>query len=125
MMTLMVKYGGVYFWQESGVYFQAIGFFVVEFGRNMISVTVKTFSHFNSFRKESDKFCNFSAICKANAAVNCVTLQHKKVHSSQLWRDKREYIYIYKTEVLFPHSLLNSSILVDQCCIVYHRGAIY
>jgi hypothetical protein len=84
MMALMVKYGGVYFWRESEVYFQATGFFAVEFGGNTISVTVKTFSHVIYFLKESYKFCNFSAICKANAAVNCVTLQHKKVHSSQL-----------------------------------------
>jgi hypothetical protein len=48
------------------------------FGRNLASVAVKMFSHVTNFIKKFYK-CTFSAICKDNAAINCITVEHKKV----------------------------------------------
>jgi hypothetical protein len=47
-------------------------------GRN--SITVKMFSHLIHayFINKLYKFCSFNAICKDNAAINCITVQHKK-----------------------------------------------
>jgi hypothetical protein len=53
-------------------------FCVGAFGRNLASVAVKMFSHLIYFKKEFYKFCTFNAICKYDAAVNCITVQHKK-----------------------------------------------
>jgi hypothetical protein len=53
-------------------------FCVGAFGRNLASVAVKMFSHSIYFIKKFYKFCTFSAICKDNAAINCITVQHKK-----------------------------------------------
>jgi hypothetical protein len=52
-------------------------FCVVVFGRNAASVTVIIFSSL-IYLETRYKFHTFSAICKGNAAVNCVTLQHRK-----------------------------------------------
>jgi hypothetical protein len=53
-------------------------FCVSAFGRNLPSVAVKMFSHLiYFFFKKFYKFCTFSAICKDNAAINCITVQHK------------------------------------------------
>jgi hypothetical protein len=46
--------------------------------RNLASVAVKMFSHLIYFTKKIYKFCTFSVICKDNAALNCITVQHKK-----------------------------------------------
>jgi hypothetical protein len=60
-------------------------FCVGAFGSNLASVAVKMFSHLiHFFFKKVYKFHTFNAICKDNAAVNCVTLQHKEIHSRQL-----------------------------------------
>jgi hypothetical protein len=60
-------------------------FCVGAFGRNLASIAVKMFSHSIYFVKKFYKFCNFNAICKDNAAINCITVQHtKKVRSGQL-----------------------------------------
>jgi hypothetical protein len=48
------------------------------FGRNLASVAVKMFSHLIYFIKKFYKFCTFNVICKDNAVVNCITVQHKK-----------------------------------------------
>jgi hypothetical protein len=53
-------------------------FYVGTFGRNPTSVAVTMFSHLIYFTIKFYKFCTFNAICKDNAAVNCITLQHKK-----------------------------------------------
>jgi hypothetical protein len=51
-------------------------FYVGAFDRNLASVTMKLFSHLIYFVK---KFYNFfSAICKDDAAISCITIQHKK-----------------------------------------------
>jgi hypothetical protein len=67
----MVGSGGVCVLQESGVRFCA-----GTFGRNLgFSRREDVFTHFY-------KFCTFNAICKDNAAISCITLQHKKVLST-------------------------------------------
>jgi hypothetical protein len=53
-------------------------FWVGAFGRNLASVAVRMFSHFAYFKKKCYKCCSFNAICKYNAAINCVTVQHKQ-----------------------------------------------
>jgi hypothetical protein len=50
-------------------------FCVRAFGRNMASVAVKMFSHLIQFIKKFYKFSIFNAICKDNAAINCITVQ--------------------------------------------------
>jgi hypothetical protein len=52
-------------------------FCVGAFGRNLASVAVKMFSHLIQFIKNFYK-CTFNAICKVNAAINCITIQDKK-----------------------------------------------
>jgi hypothetical protein len=54
-------------------------FCVGAFGRNLASVAVKMFSHLNFFIKKFYKLCTFNAICKDNAAINCITVQHKNI----------------------------------------------
>jgi hypothetical protein len=39
-------------------------------------------SHLIYFIKTCYNFCTFNAICKDNAAINCITVQHKKVSFS-------------------------------------------
>jgi hypothetical protein len=73
----MVGSGGVCVWQESGVK-SGIQFCVGAFGRNPASVTVNMFSRLTSFIKKFYKSCTFNMIFKDNAAVNCITVQHKK-----------------------------------------------
>jgi hypothetical protein len=53
-------------------------FCVGAFSRNLASVAVKMFSHSICFINKFCKCCTFSAICEYNAAINCVTVQHKK-----------------------------------------------
>jgi hypothetical protein len=58
---------------------------VCAFGRNLASVFVNMFSHSIYFiKKISNKFCTFIAVCKDNAAINCIAVQHEKIHSRQL-----------------------------------------
>jgi hypothetical protein len=49
-------------------------FCVGAFGRNLASVAVKMFSHSIYFENKLYKSCAFSAICKDNAAINCITI---------------------------------------------------
>jgi hypothetical protein len=49
-------------------------FCVGAFGRNLVSVAVKMFSHLIYFKKTFYKFCNFNAIWKDNAEINCVNV---------------------------------------------------
>jgi hypothetical protein len=51
---------------------------VVGFGVNLASGVVKMFAHLIYFINKFYKFCTFNAICKNNAALNCVVIQHKK-----------------------------------------------
>jgi hypothetical protein len=53
-------------------------FCVNEFGRNLASVAMKMLSHLIRFIKKFHKFCAFNVICMDDAAVNCITVQHKK-----------------------------------------------
>jgi hypothetical protein len=66
-------YGGV--WRKSS---QAVGFVLVRFGRNLVSVAVKMFSDLIYFMKLFYKFCTFNATCKYDAEMDCITGQHKK-----------------------------------------------
>jgi hypothetical protein len=52
-------------------------FCVGAFGRNLASVAVKMFLHEIYVVKKFYKFCTFNAICKVNAAINCISVQHK------------------------------------------------
>jgi hypothetical protein len=47
------------------------------FGRNLALVTVEMFSHKNLIKKFY-KCRTFNAICKDNAAINCIIVQHNK-----------------------------------------------
>jgi hypothetical protein len=53
-------------------------FCVGAFGRNLASVAVKMFSYLVHFENKFKTFCSFNAIYKDNAAINCITVQHKK-----------------------------------------------
>jgi hypothetical protein len=53
-------------------------FCVGAFGRNLAPVAVKTFSHLIYVTKIFYKFCTFDAICKDNAAINCIIDQHNR-----------------------------------------------
>jgi hypothetical protein len=59
-------------------------FCVGVFGRNLALVVMKMFSHFTYFINAFYKFCTFNVIWKDNAAINCITVEHKKVHSRKL-----------------------------------------
>jgi hypothetical protein len=73
MAAPMVGSGGVCVWRESGG-----RFWVSAFGRNLALIAVEMFSHLIQFIKKFYKFCIFNAICKDNAAINCITVQRKK-----------------------------------------------
>jgi hypothetical protein len=74
-------YGGVW-WSLllAGVWSLESGgrFCVGSFDRNLASVAVKMFSHLIYFVKKFYKFCTLNAICKNNAAINCITAQQKR-----------------------------------------------
>jgi hypothetical protein len=59
-------------------------FCVGTFSRNLASVAVKMFSHLIYFIKKLYKFCTFNEIFKDNAAINSITVQHKKFYSRQI-----------------------------------------
>jgi hypothetical protein len=42
---------------------------------------VKIFSHLIYLIKKFYKVCTFNTICKYDAAINCITVQHKKLSS--------------------------------------------
>jgi hypothetical protein len=44
------------------------------------------FSHSVQFIIKFYKFCTLNSICKDNAVINCITIQHKHIHYVQLWR---------------------------------------
>jgi hypothetical protein len=72
--------GGAYFgvWKSlilAGVWSQAVGYMLVR----LASVNVKIFSYAIRFTKKFYKFCTFNAMCKENVAINCVTVQRKKI----------------------------------------------
>jgi hypothetical protein len=46
-------------------------------GRNLASVTVKMFSHLIYFIKKCYQFFTLNAICKDNAAINCIIVHSK------------------------------------------------
>jgi hypothetical protein len=62
----------------AGVWSQVVVFCVGAFDRNLTSVAVKMFSHLIYLKKAFYKFCTFNAICKDNAAINYITVLHKK-----------------------------------------------
>jgi hypothetical protein len=49
-------------------------------GRNLASVAVKTFSRFIYFANTFYELCTFNAICKNNAAINCITVPLNSVN---------------------------------------------
>jgi hypothetical protein len=59
-------------------------FCVGAFGRNLASVTMKMFSHLIYFIKKFYKCHTLNAICKDNAAINCITVQQKNSFPSSL-----------------------------------------
>jgi hypothetical protein len=60
--------GGLAKYAFCGILQQAVGFFRA-FGRNLISVAVKTTLYLVYFIKECIKRLTFNAICKGNAAI--------------------------------------------------------
>jgi hypothetical protein len=74
MVTPVVGSGGVCVWRESGVRRSVL---CGAFGWNLASVAVKMFSRLIYFMKKFYKCCTLNAICKDNAAVNCITVPHK------------------------------------------------
>jgi hypothetical protein len=69
---------GSYSLRLTGVWSQAVGFVLVR-----LAVALKMSSHLIDF---TEKCCAYTcnAICKDNAAINCITVQHIKVNSRQL-----------------------------------------
>jgi hypothetical protein len=54
-------------------------FCIGAFSRNLPSVVREDRCfHVQFSSKKFNKFCTFNAICKDNAAINCITVQHKK-----------------------------------------------
>jgi hypothetical protein len=64
-------------WGLAGVCRRLSRFCVGAFGRDVALVAVKMFSHLIDFVKKFCKCCAFDAICKVDAAINCITVQHK------------------------------------------------
>jgi hypothetical protein len=72
---------------ESGVWSLESGswFCIGAFDSNLTSVARKIFAHSLYFsRVFFYKFLTFNAIFKDNAAINCISVQHKKINSRQL-----------------------------------------
>jgi hypothetical protein len=61
-------------------------FCVGAFGRDLVSVVLRMYSHLMYFMKKFYKSCTFNSICKDNTAINCISLllNTKKVHTRQL-----------------------------------------
>jgi hypothetical protein len=53
-------------------------FYVDLFGSSLAPVAAKIFSHVIYFVKKFYKICAFNAILKDNAAINRITVQHRK-----------------------------------------------
>jgi hypothetical protein len=83
MVALIVGSGRVCVWQESE---SGVRRSVLCWCRDLASVAVKMFSHLIYYMKTFCKSSTFNAICKYNAAINCIIVQYKKIHSRQLWR---------------------------------------
>jgi hypothetical protein len=82
---VMVGSGGVCVWRESGARWSVLCLYVWQESGFSRREDVFTFNlpFFFLFQKFNE-FCTFNAICKDNAAINCVSVEHKKVHSRQL-----------------------------------------
>jgi len=52
-------------------------FCVYAFGRNFVSVALKVSSYLIHYVKKFYKLCTFNAICKDDAAINCITVHHE------------------------------------------------
>jgi hypothetical protein len=72
----MMGSGRICVWRESGLV-------LVRLQESSFSRREDVFT-FDLVYKETYKFCTFNAICKDNAAINCITVRHKKIHSRQL-----------------------------------------
>jgi hypothetical protein len=75
LVARMVGSGGVCVWRESGVRRSVLCWCVWQesgFSRREDVSTI------NLLYKEIYKLCTFSAVCKNNAAINCITVQHEK-----------------------------------------------
>jgi hypothetical protein len=68
----VVESGRVCFWQESGV--RQLCWCIWQ---NLSSVAMKMFSHLIYFTKKCYKLCTSSSVCKNNAAINRITVEHK------------------------------------------------
>jgi hypothetical protein len=66
-------YGGV--WRKSGV---RRSFYVGAVWQESGFSRHEDVFTFNLLFKKFYKFCTFNAICEGNAAINCITIQHKK-----------------------------------------------
>jgi hypothetical protein len=68
------------------------------FGRNLASVVVKIFSYLIQLAKKCYKICVFNAICRGNAAVTCITAQHKKGLFPSIWTGCTNLVFciVYK-----------------------------
>jgi hypothetical protein len=76
MVAPMVGSGEVCFWLESGVRRSVLCWCVWQ--ESGFSRREDVFT-FNLLKNKLYKLCTFNAICKDNAAINCITVQHKKV----------------------------------------------
>jgi hypothetical protein len=73
--------GGVCAWRESGV--RRSGLCLCVWQESGFS-RLKMCSHLIYFINKFYKCCTFNAICKDNATINCITVQHKEVHFRHL-----------------------------------------
>jgi hypothetical protein len=71
----MVGSGGDRVWWESGVRESVLCWCIWQESDFSYCKNVFTFIH---FIKKFYKFCTFNTICKDDAAINCITVQHKK-----------------------------------------------
>jgi hypothetical protein len=75
MVMPMVRSGGICVWRESGVRGSVLCWCVWD--ESGFSRREDVFK-FNLVEKEFYKLCTLNAILKDNAAINCITVQHKK-----------------------------------------------
>jgi hypothetical protein len=78
MVAPMVGSGGVCIWREYGVWTMAVGFVLVRLAGIWLQSPWRCFHVLIYCIKTFHKCCTFNAICKDNAAINCISFRHKK-----------------------------------------------
>jgi hypothetical protein len=82
-MQTRLWWGGAYdgiWWslRLAGVWSQAVGFVLVRLAGIWLQSPWRCFHIWFTSIKKFYKFCTYNAICKDNAAINCIIVQHKK-----------------------------------------------